>query len=101
MSPRIPQAETYNRLPPWLDSARTRFPGFCARYATFDARSLGLARIYLALLLLTDLLRRVPYLKTFYTNAGLLPNHMVMWRPRSEFPTSFFFLASLTHETVL
>ena len=94
-------SETCNRLPRWLELMRQRFPRFTARYVTFDARSLGLLRIYLGLLLLTDLLRRVPYLRTFYTNEGLLPNHMLLWRPRAEFPFSFFFLASLPHEAVL
>lgn len=59
-----------------------------------DPRSLGLFRIGLALLLLGDLLRRVPNLATWYSNAGLLPNHNQLWRPASEYVFSLFFLAS-------
>ena len=70
-------------------------------YGTFDLRSLGLARIGLGLLLLWDLLRRVPDLATWYSNEGLLPNHTVLWRPSSEYMFSFFFAASRPEEAAL
>jgi hypothetical protein len=70
-------------------------------YGTFDPRSLGLARIYLGLLLLWDLLRRVPDLSTWYSNEGLLPNHTVLWRPSSEYMFSFLFAASRPEEAAL
>src|SRR5262245_50262399 len=70
-------------------------------YGTFDLRSLGLARIYLGLLLLWDLLRRVPDLSTWYSNEGLLPNHTVLWRPSSEYMFSFFFAASRPAEAAV
>lgn len=65
-----------------------------------DPRSLGLLRIGLALLLLGDLLRRIPDLETWYTNAGLLPNHAQLWRPASEYMFSLFFLASHEGEAI-
>ena len=46
-----------------------------------DPRTLALGRIVLGLVLIVDLLRRVPWLRDFYSNAGLLPNHTVLWRP--------------------
>src|SRR5881392_3595108 len=54
-------------------------------YGRFDPRSMGLARIGLGLLLIWDLLRRVPDLATWYSNEGLLPNHTVLWRPNAIF----------------
>jgi hypothetical protein len=65
-----------------------------ARYFALDPRSLGLARIYLGCLLLTDLLRRAAVLPTWYTNEGPLPNHVLLWRPLADYQFSFFFLAS-------
>jgi hypothetical protein len=70
-------------------------------YGTFDPRSLGLARIGLGLLLLWDLLRRIPDLSNWYSNEGLLPNHTVLWRPSSEYMFSFFFAASRPEEAAL
>ena len=40
-----------------------------------DARSLGLFRLAMGLVLFYDLFRRWRYLKEFYTNDGVLPNH--------------------------
>jgi hypothetical protein len=54
---------------------------FVRRYLTVDPRSLGLGRIALALVLLLDLARRIPGLALWYSNDGLLPNHMMLWRP--------------------
>jgi predicted DCC family thiol-disulfide oxidoreductase YuxK len=67
-------------------------------YLTIDGRSLGVFRIALALLALIDLVRRFPHVRDFYTNAGLLPNHTVLWRPQIPRLFSFFFPASLGHE---
>jgi predicted DCC family thiol-disulfide oxidoreductase YuxK len=69
-----------------------------ARYLTIDARSLGLGRIGLALVLIFDLLRRIPILRLFYSNEGLLPNHTLLWRPPTQWMFSFFFMASLPDE---
>jgi hypothetical protein len=70
-------------------------------YGTFDLRSLGLARIYLGLLLLWDLFRRVPDLPTWYSNDGLLPNHTMLWRPMSEYVFSFLLAASRPEEAAV
>ncbi len=67
-------------------------------YLTIDARSLGVGRIGLALVLLFDLLRRIPVLTLFYSNQGLLPNHTLLWRPPTQWMFSFLFLASLPDE---
>src|SRR5579859_2413289 len=70
-------------------------------YGTFDHRSLGLARIYLGLLCLHDLVRRLPDLSVWYSNDGIMPNHVVLWRPHSEYMFSFFFAASRTGEAAV
>ena len=67
-------------------------------YLTIDGRSLGLFRLGLALLMLVDLVRRFPHVRDFYTNAGVLPNHTVLWRPQVNRLFSVFFPASLSHE---
>jgi predicted DCC family thiol-disulfide oxidoreductase YuxK len=70
-------------------------------YLSIDPRSLGLGRIALALVLLLDLLRRVPGLTLWYSNQGLLPNHTVLWRPPTRWMFSLFFMASWPHEAAV
>ena len=70
-------------------------------YLTIDGRSLGVFRVGLALLCLVDLVRRFPHVRDFYTNAGLLPNHTVLWRPQVNRLFSVFFPASLGQEVWL
>jgi len=70
-------------------------------YGKFDHRSLGLARIGLGLLLLHDLVRRLPGIAIWYSNEGILPNHTVLWRPMSDYMFSFFFAASRTQESAV
>jgi len=70
-------------------------------YLTIDPRSLGLGRIVLGAVLIVDLLRRVPLLRAFYSNEGLLPNHTVLWRPPLPRLFSVFFPVSLPHEAAL
>ncbi|HEX6272760.1 MAG TPA: HTTM domain-containing protein [Polyangiaceae bacterium] len=67
-------------------------------YATLDERSLGLGRMVLAAALLADLGKRVPHLRTWYTNEGLLPNHTTLWSPPYEHTFSLFFMASHWYE---
>ena len=45
------------------------------RLLRFDARSLGLFRWLIGLTLITDLLHRWDWLRAFYSNEGVLPNH--------------------------
>ena len=73
---------------------------FVDNYMTIDARSLGLGRIVLAIVLLVDLLRRIPDITLFYSNAGLVPNHMMLWRPPTQWMFSFFFILSRPDEVV-
>src|SRR4051812_29549319 len=51
--------------------------------------------------MLVDLARRFPHVRDFYTNAGVLPNHTVLWRPQVTRLFSVFFPASLGHEVWL
>ncbi|HEY6476643.1 MAG TPA: DCC1-like thiol-disulfide oxidoreductase family protein [Polyangia bacterium] len=74
---------------------------FTDKYLTIDARSVGLGRVGVAIVLLADLIRRIPILDLFYTNDGLLPNHTLLWRPPTQWMFSFFFLASLRDEAIL
>ncbi|MES1165918.1 MAG: hypothetical protein ABUR63_09175, partial [Verrucomicrobiota bacterium] len=74
---------------------------FAETYLTMDARSAALGRIAVAIVLLVDLLRRVPVLRLFYTNEGLLPNHTLLWRPPTQWMFSFFFMASRTEEAAV
>src|SRR5262245_51568729 len=94
----LQERSSCNQPPSWLARLRARFPGFSARYLELDPRSLGLARIYLGGLLLPELARRVPELPTFFSNEGLLPNHLVLRSPGTEHLFSFFFTASTTGE---
>lgn len=74
---------------------------FVEKYLTIDARSVGLGRVVVAIVLLADLVRRIPVLDLFYTNDGLLPNHTLLWRPPTQWMFSFFFLASLRDEAIV
>ena len=69
-----------------------------AAWLTVDPRSLGAFRIGLALLLLFDLVHRWVELDHWYTNAGLLPNHTLLWRPPATRVFSLFFVASSREE---
>jgi len=74
---------------------------FVEKYLTIDARSVALGRIVVSIILLIDLVRRIPVLDLFYTNDWLLPNHTLLWRPPTQWMFSFFFLASLREEAIL
>jgi predicted DCC family thiol-disulfide oxidoreductase YuxK len=79
----------------WGTAVRRRF---VEHYMTIDARSLGLGRIVLAVVMLVDLIRRIPDITLFYSNLGLVPNHMMLWRPPTQWMFSFFFILSLPDE---
>ena len=70
-------------------------------YLTIDGRSLALFRVMVASLMILDALRRVPWLRDLYSNAGLLPNHTTLWRPPAPRMFSVFFMASRTDEARL
>lgn len=48
---------------------------FADKYLRIDARSLGLFRIAMGLVLIADLFHRWDWIEAFYTNEGVLPNH--------------------------
>ncbi|MEY4578748.1 MAG: hypothetical protein RL701_3451 [Pseudomonadota bacterium] len=70
-------------------------------YLTVDPRSLGLFRVGLGLVLLLDAFYRYQQLDFWYTNAGLLPNHTLLWRPPATHVFSLFFVASSAAEATL
>ena len=70
-------------------------------YLRMDARTLALGRIGFGLVLIGDLIRRIPWIRDLYSNMGLIPNHTVLWRPPFPRIFSFFFIASLPEESVL
>lgn len=74
---------------------------FTRAYLTIDGRSLALCRIVLAAVLIVDLLRRVRWIRDFYSNAGLLPNHTMLWRPPLPRLFSVFFMASNADEAAV
>lgn len=53
-------------------------------FVRIDARSLGLFRIAMALVLIGDLFRRWSLLRIFYSNEGLLPNHNHIFNLRDK-----------------
>jgi hypothetical protein len=93
--------ETSNKVGSLKSRAKRVFASAVEIYGTYDHRSLGLARIYLGVLLLHDLIRRLPDMSVWYTNEGILPNHTVLWRPHSEYMFSFFFAASRAPEAAV
>jgi hypothetical protein len=60
--------------------------------------TLGFGRIALALLLIGDAARRWTDLDVWYTNAGLMPNHTMLWAPQMRYGFSVFFSVSQLHE---
>ena len=96
-----PATKERKKKPPLRARMRAKWPEIRGIYFTFDARSLGLARIGLGLLLLYDLWRRIPGIPTWYTNEGLLPNHAVLWRPDGDYVFSFFLAASTGGEVAV
>src|SRR6266545_3022034 len=54
-----------------------------------------------ALMLIRDLRRRIPWLRDLCSNAGLIPNHTVLWRPPFPRIFSLMFMSSLPEEAAL
>ncbi|HSN81510.1 MAG TPA: HTTM domain-containing protein [Polyangiales bacterium] len=63
-------------------------------FLTVDIRTLGLARIYIALLLLFDLAKRSAEMSVWYFETGLLPNAMLAEHPLRRWGYSFLFHVS-------
>ncbi len=64
------------------------------RFLTIDIRTLGLARIYIALLLLFDLAKRSAEMSVWYFESGLIPNAMLAKHPLKPWGESFLFYVS-------
>lgn len=69
----------------------TRIELWRRRYLAIEPRTLGLFRVALGALLLLDLARRASELSLWYTNAGLLPNHRLLWRPNTPYQVSYLY----------
>jgi hypothetical protein len=52
-------------------------------YLTIDRRTLGFTRILLGFLMVTDLIRRTPDWLDMYSDKGVLPAHVNLWRPQA------------------
>lgn len=59
------------------------------RFLSIDVRTLGLARIYIASLLLIDLAKRSYGMSIWYSETGLLPNAMLQAHPMRQWGYSF------------
>ena len=49
-------------------------------YLSIDRRTLGFSRILLGFLMITDLFRRTPDWLAMFSDKGVLPNHVQLWR---------------------
>lgn len=68
--------------PAWSESKSGWLKAYLKRtYLQFDPRWLGVWRVYMALLIIYDLLRRWDQARHFYTNEGFLPNHFSLYAP--------------------
>ena len=72
----------------------TRPGSLRASFLSIDRRLLGLFRIYLGVVLLGDLARRLPELSFFYSDAGVLPSHLSLYAPLAS--PSFSLLHAFT-----
>jgi predicted DCC family thiol-disulfide oxidoreductase YuxK len=87
--------------PRYTPRVRRTFDFLRDRYAALDLRSLALFRIAFALVLLVDLVRRIPVLVPFYSDLGVLPGHFALFRPQDHFVFSLFFLCRTPAEAAL
>ncbi len=92
---------SYAARPQSAGAGRRFRQAFSRTYLEIDPRTLAFGRIFFALVLIGDLLRRIPWIREFYTNAGVLPNHTVLWRPPVSRLFSFFYMSSLYEESAL
>ena len=82
---------------------RGKIGGFARRLACTwfeaDPRALGLFRIAFGLLGMVDVIRRIPWIETFYSNTGTLSNHYNLYSPMFRENTSLlsaFFTCAAT-----
>lgn len=77
----------------------TWWEDFRDNYFAFDRRTLGIARMFIGLFLIFDLLRRTKDWFWMYANDGVLPTHYNLWRPQANGYT--FFNAFATREELV
>jgi len=63
-------------------------------YFSIDPRTLGLFRIFFGIIIMADFLGRIPGIKTWYSNEGLLPNYTLLQHPMLDWNFSLFLAAS-------
>src|SRR5580692_440601 len=68
------------------------------RYLTLDRRILGVFRILFGVLLLADVLRRIPRATFLYSNEGCLANHYALYAPFVRPNLSLYFTFSTPGE---
>lgn len=71
------------------------------RFCRFDRRMLGIFRLCFGSLLLVDLVRRVPDATFFYSNEGVLSNHLALFAPLGKPYFSLFSAFSTPAEVKL
>lgn len=59
-------------------------PDLAARFLRFDARSLGLFRLVFGTALIFDLFHRWDWIRAFYSNDGVLPNHNHLFQLKDD-----------------
>lgn len=70
-------------------------------WLTADPRALGLFRIAFGLLCIWDVLRRWPWIETFYANTGVLTNHFALFRPQASYTLSLLHAFSRPEEVAV
>lgn len=66
-----------------------------------DPRALGIFRIVFGLLTMYDVIRRMPYIETFYSNSGTLSNHYSLFAPHYQHNFSVLYMLSQPGEVLL
>jgi predicted DCC family thiol-disulfide oxidoreductase YuxK len=70
-------------------------------FASVDLRSLALFRITLGLVLCLDIVARLKFVDTFFSNEGVLTNHFSLFRPLAPFQFSLYDAASSTRDVTV
>lgn len=77
----------------WLDRLRSTLKPLADAWFRADPRTLALFRISFGILVMVDVLRRLPYLTLMYSDSGVLPNQAIIEHPFSRY--TFSLLLSL------
>lgn len=71
------------------------------RYFTVDTRVLAMFRVGMGVVLLVDVLRRLPFAAMFYSDGGVLPSELAQSRPWGDEVVSLFFWLKTPREAQL